>query len=34
MQRHKKMMQLAEETPAPFIYRLKKNGQFYPVPLP
>jgi len=31
---HKKMMALAANEPAPFIYRLAANGQFYKVQIP
>jgi hypothetical protein len=33
MRRHKRMMELAQTVPAPFIFRLARNGQFYSVPV-
>lgn len=34
VRKHEKMIGNSERLPAPFIYELKSNGQFYPVPLP
>jgi hypothetical protein len=34
VRRYEKMMDLATNEPAPFIYELKTNGRFYEVPLP
>lgn len=33
IRRYEKMMSLAQAQSAPFIYELKGNGRFYPVPL-